>query len=56
MQKLLKLKIKFLIIYITTPKFNKLTAEIVPAKLKQADLVNKAGFDNKLTSFDKRIN
>ena len=27
--------------YITTPKFNKLTAENVRARLKQANLVNK---------------
>ena len=41
--------------YITTPEFNKLTAETFAARLKQADLVNKIGFDNKLTSFNKRI-
>ena len=37
--------------YITTQEFNKLTA----AKLKQADLVNKTDFDNKLTTFNKGI-
>ena len=37
--------------YITTQEFNKLTAENFAARLKQADLVNKTDFDNKLTSF-----
>ena len=41
--------------YITTQEFNKLTAENFAARLKQADLVSKTGFDNKLTSFNKRI-
>ena len=40
---------------ITTPEFNKLTAEGFAARLKQADLVNKTDFDNKLTSFNRRI-
>ena len=39
--------------YITTQEFNKLTAENFEAKLKQAELVNEANFDNKLTSFNK---
>ena len=41
--------------YITTQEFNKLTAEKFTARLKHADLVNKTDFDNKLTSFNKRI-
>ena len=41
--------------YITTQEFNKLTTENFAARLKQADLVNKTDFDNKLTSFNKRI-
>ena len=41
--------------YVTTQVFNKLTAENFAARLKQADLVQKTDFDNKLTSFDKRI-
>ena len=41
--------------YITTQKSNKLTAENFAARLKQADLVNKTDFDNKLTSFNKQI-
>ena len=41
--------------YITTTEFNKATAESFAARLKQVDLVNKADFDNKLTSFNIRI-
>ena len=41
--------------YITTTEFNKLTAENFAARLKQANLVTKTGFGNKLTSFNKRI-
>ena len=41
--------------YITTPEFNKLTSENFAARLKQANLVTKTEFDNKLTSFNKRI-
>ena len=40
---------------ITTHEFNKLRPENFAARLKQADLVNKADFDNNLTSFNKRI-
>ena len=39
--------------YITTEEFNKLTAEKFAAKLKQADLVNKTDFDNKVTSLNR---
>ena len=39
--------------YITAQKFNKLIAENVTARLKQADLVSKIDFDNKLTSVNK---
>ena len=42
--------------YITTQEFNKLTAENFAARLKQANSVNKTDFDNKITSFNKRIN
>ena len=42
-------------IYITAREFNKLIAENFPARLKQADLVNKTDFDNKLTSFNRQI-
>ena len=41
--------------YITTPEFNKLTAENLTIILKQADLVSKTDFDNKLRSFNKGI-
>ena len=41
--------------YITTQEFYKLKAENVAARLKQTDLVNKTDFDNKLTSFNRRI-
>ena len=41
--------------YITTQEFNKLTAENFAARLKQADLVNKIDFDNKLTSCNRQI-
>ena len=40
--------------YITTQEFT-LTAENFAARLKQADLVNKTDFNNKLTSFNRRI-
>ena len=39
--------------HITTHKFNELKAENFTARLKQADLVNKIGFDNILTSFNR---
>ena len=39
--------------YITTPEFNKLTAENFPARLPQADLVIKPDFDNKLTDLNR---
>ena len=51
--------------YITTQEFNKLTADNFTARLKQANLaskndianfVNNTDFDNKLLSFNKRIN
>ena len=41
--------------YINAQEFNKLTAENVAARLKQANLVNKTDFDNKLTSFTRQI-
>ena len=34
--------------YITTPEFNKLTADVFNAKLAQASLVTKTDFDAKL--------
>ena len=41
--------------YITTRKFNKLTAENFAARLKQVHLLNKTDFDEKLISFNKQI-
>ena len=41
--------------YIATPKFNKWTSKNIAARLKQANLVTKTEFHNKLTSFNKRI-
>ena len=41
--------------YVTTQEFNKLTAENFAARLKQANLVNKSYFENKLTSFNRWI-
>ena len=38
--------------FITTQEFNKL---LMAGRLKQANLVNKTDFDNKLTSFNKQI-
>ena len=52
----MRLRIKLLIIlYITTQELDTLTTEKFAARLKQADLVNKTDFDNKLTSWDKVI-
>ena len=41
--------------YITTSEFIKLIAKTFTARLKQADLVSKTDFDNKLTSFNRKI-
>ena len=41
--------------HIITLEFNKLTAEHFTARLKQGDLMSKTDFDNKLTSFNKRV-
>ena len=40
--------------YITTPELNKLTAQNLAARLKQANLLTKIYFDKKLTSFNRR--
>ena len=42
--------------YITTTEFNQLTAENFAARLKQANLVTKADFDDKLKNLNKKIN
>ena len=41
--------------YITTQDFNKLIAENFAARLKQANILDKTDFDNKLTSFNRQI-
>ena len=41
--------------YITTQEFNKLTAENFAVRLKQANLVSKTDFDNKIISFNRKI-
>ena len=41
--------------YITTPEFNKLTAENVTPKLKQANLVIKTDFEKLLASYNRKI-
>ena len=41
--------------YITSPEFNKLLAEVFDARLKQADLVTKTDFDDKLKSLNQKI-
>ena len=40
--------------YITTQKFNKLTTEKIAARFKQAKIVSKTDFDNKLISFTRK--
>ena len=42
--------------YITTPEFNRLTAENFAARLKQANLVTKTDFDDELKSLNQKIN
>ena len=42
--------------YIATQEFNKLTSEKITARLTQANLVSKIDFDNKLRSFNIKIN
>ena len=41
--------------YIVTEELNKSSVWNVTARLKQADIVNKIDFDNKLISFNKQI-
>ena len=42
--------------YIAIPKFDKLTTKNVAARLKQAILVTNTDFDDKLKSFNQKIN
>ena len=41
--------------YITTPEFNKLTAENFAARLAQASLITKRDFDAKLSSLNRKV-
>ena len=58
-QRLVKLKKKFTDHthdkYITTPEFNKLTAENFAERLKQANFITKTDFDNKMSSLNRKI-
>ena len=49
------MKINLLII-ITTPEFNELTAENVTATLKQANLITTKDIDDKIKSLNRKIN
>ena len=53
----MKLRIKFIIVLniLVLQEFNKFTAENLAARLKEANLLKKTDFDNKLTSLNKRI-
>ena len=42
--------------YITTQEFNDLTAKNFTGRLKEADLVTKTDFDDKLKGFNQKIN
>ena len=42
--------------YITTPEFNKLTAEDFDARVSRANLVTKTDFDDKLKSLNQKMN
>ena len=58
-QKSVSLKRNILIIimkkYITTPEFNTLAADVFNARLAQADLVRRTGFNAKLSSLNRKI-
>ena len=41
--------------HITTPEFNKLTAENFAARLKLANLVRKTDFDDKLKNLNEKV-
>ena len=41
--------------YMTTPKFNPLTADVFNARLVQANLITKTDFDNKVSSLDSKV-
>ena len=41
--------------YITTPEFNTLAASVFNARLAQANLITKTGFDAKLSSLNRKF-
>ena len=41
--------------YITTPEFNKLTADVFNARLAQANLITKTDFDSKLSNLNRKV-
>ena len=41
--------------YITTPEFNKFSAEVFDARLARANLVTKANFDNNISNLNNKI-
>ena len=41
--------------YITTPEFNKLTADVFNARIAQANLITKTEFDSKLSNFNRKL-
>ena len=41
--------------YITTPEFNTLAANVLNAKLTQANLITKTNFDDKVSSLNRKI-
>ena len=43
------------LVILKSPEFNKLTAENFAARLAEANLVTKTGFDNKLSSLNRKI-
>ena len=51
----LEYKISDHVKYITTPEFNKSTADNFAARLKQTNLVSQTDFDNKIISFNRNI-
>ena len=55
MKNLVKLKIPNHDKYITTPEFNRLTAENFTVRLKQTNLVTETDFDENLTDFNRKI-
>ena len=45
----------YIYIYITNPEFNKFSAEVFDARLKQGNLVTNTDFDNNISSLNNKI-